>query len=242
MTGKGKGTAPIRVISFLLVVACGAQCQNTPSADKGSHPKGSDPPEVQRVETRSWQSLPDAPSPVPPPAPETSAAGALEIEPGNLTPPSQPSPTASFALRFTHNQSDDSFAKYMIFQTPKPDLEYAHSAGGSFLGRVSFAASSGILTHSASGRPRLNISFCLGMLALAAANTAYRPYWERSGSAVGGEFGVSIGSNAGINVYHEFEPAIRQKARALTPKFIYRLGERFSGGQAPRDSLSIPGR
>jgi hypothetical protein len=76
------------------------------------------------------------------------------------------------------------------------------------------------------------------MLTLAAVHTAYRPYWQRTGSAVVGDFGVSIGSNAGINVFHEFEPGLREKTRSITPKFVYRLEERFTGGQ--RDSLSIP--
>jgi hypothetical protein len=238
--GKVKGTAPIRVISFLLLAAVGALCQNSTSVDKGSQLDSPNPPEVQRPETRSWQSLPDAPSPVQPT--QGTGANTMRVEPGSVTPPPQPSFTNSYALRFTQDQSNDSFSKYLVFQTPKPDPSYAHSASGSFLGRASFAASSVLLTHTASGRPRLNTSYFLGMLALAAVHTAYRPYWERTGPAVVGDFGVSIGSNAGINVFHEFEPAIREKARGLTPKFVYRLGERFTGAQSPRDSFSVPGR
>ena len=59
-----KRTAPTRVISFLLVAACGAFCQSLPSADlpQGLHFDGSNSPEVQRQETRTWRSLPGRPS------------------------------------------------------------------------------------------------------------------------------------------------------------------------------------
>jgi hypothetical protein len=231
-----KGTTPIGVISFLLLAACGAFCQNTPSADKASQP------EVQSPETRSWQSLPDAPMPVQPSTQGTGAGATQESEPAKLTPPPETSFATPYQLRFTQNQTNDSLAKYLDFQLPRPDQVYMHSTSTSFLGRVSYAASSGLLTHSASGRLRLSASFCLGMLALAAVHTAYRPYRDRTGPAVGDDFGVSIGSNAGINVFHEFEPAIRSRARSITPKFVYRLGERITGTQAPRDSLSIPAR
>jgi hypothetical protein len=237
-----KGTAPIGVISFLLLAACGALCQNIPSADKASQPDRPTPPEVQRPEMRSWQLLPDAPSPVQPATQGTAAGAMSEIESETVIPPPRPSFTASDSLRFTQNEPRGPFTNHLDFQLPKPDQVYTRSTSTSFLGRVSYAASSGLLTHSASGRLRLSTSFCLGMLALAAVHTAYRPYWDRTGAAVGGDFGVSIGSNAGINVFHEFEPAIRTKARSLTPKFIYRLGERFTGNQAPRDSLPIPER
>jgi hypothetical protein len=234
-----KGTAPIRVIFFLLSAACGALCQNLASADllHGSQPDAPNPPEVQRPETRSWQSLPDAPLPVQPQAPENGSS-VMRVDAVSVTPPPQFSFPAPDALRFTQDKSSDFFSRNLVFQLPKPDPSYAHSTSGSFLGRASYAASSVLFIHTPSGRPRLNTGYFLGILALAAVHTAYRPYWERTGSAVAGDFGVSIGSNAGINVFHEFEPAIR----GITPKFVFRLGERLTGGQAPRDSLSTPER
>src|SRR5450755_4378024 len=57
-----KRIAQIRVISFFMLAACGALCQSErPSADllQGD---GSNSPEVQRQEMRTWRSLPDAPS------------------------------------------------------------------------------------------------------------------------------------------------------------------------------------
>jgi hypothetical protein len=240
--GTVKGTTSTRVISLLLLAACGALCQNSPSADKALQPDGSTLPEAQSTETRSWQSLPDAPMPVQPQPPTegTVAVTMKANEPANLAPPLETSFATAYSLRFTQNQTNDAFTKYLNFQLPKPDQGYAPSASGNFLGRATYAASSTFITRTASGRPRLNTAYFVGMLALAAVHTAYRPYWERTGGAVGGDFGVSIGSNAGINVFHEFAPAIRQKTRSITPKFVYRLEERFTGGQAP--SNPAPGR
>ena len=57
-----KRVAPIGVIALFLLAACGALCQiELPSVDlpQGA---GSNSPEVRRPETRTWRSLPDAPS------------------------------------------------------------------------------------------------------------------------------------------------------------------------------------
>jgi len=228
-----KGTATIRVIAILLFAAGGALCQNSPAADKASQPDPAAPPGVQSPETRSWQSLPDAPTPMQPTAQATGAGSGQEGKPANPVPPPETGFANPYRLRTTQNQSSDSFGKYMDFQTPKPDPAYAPSTSGNFLGRATYAASSTFLSHSASGRPRLNTAYFVGMMALAAVHTAYRPYYQRTGGAIVGDFGVTIGSNAGINVFHEFEPAIRSKARTFTPKFIYKLEERFTGSQVP---------
>ncbi|MGC2210064.1 MAG: hypothetical protein WA532_08110 [Candidatus Korobacteraceae bacterium] len=234
------GRAPNWVISFLLLAPCATFCQSSASTNlhQESQTASPNPPEVQRPETRSWQSLPDAPTPVQPSFQANSAPA--EIGQANLTPPLEPGSTTTYQLRFTETQPHDPFANYLQFQLPKPDPAYA--AGSSFLGRTSYAVSSTFLARSASGKPRLNTAYILGMLALAAVHTGYRPYWQRTGGAVAGDFGVTIGSSAGINVFHAFEPAILNKTRALTPKFLYKLQERFTGSQAPRDSLSTPGQ
>jgi hypothetical protein len=241
------GIEPIRVISFLLLAACGALCQNLPSADlpQGSRLDDPNPPEMQRPEMRTWRSLPDAPSPVRPPTPGADgvSSGVLrETELGHLTPEPQPSLTAHYQLGFPQKQSHDFSDKYLYPQSLKPVPGYAPSNSGSFLNRVAYAASSLFVTRNASGRGRLNTSYFFGTLTLAAAHTAYRPYWERSSSAVFNDFGVSIGSNAGMNVFHEFEPGIRQKVKVLTPKFVYRIEDHITHGQTPRDSVSIPAR
>src|ERR1019366_5531001 len=104
-----KRTAPKRIISFLLLAACGALCQSErPSADllPGLRVEGSNSPEVQRPEMRTWRSLSDAPSSIQPPrraersptfvdemgspltlgAVGVSAGAMLGTEMGNVTP------------------------------------------------------------------------------------------------------------------------------------------------------------
>jgi hypothetical protein len=210
--------------------------------ENGSHPSSPKLPEANRPETRSWQSLPDAPTLAQPTSEASGAAGAQEIQPALLTPPPHLSFTAPDLMRGPQNHSSDSFSTYLVFQTPKPDPAYSFSTNSSFLGRASDAASSTFLIRTPSGRPRLNTAYVLGMLALAAVHTAYRPYWQRTGGAVAGDFGVTIGSNAGINVFHAFEPAIMNKTRSFTPKFLYKLEQRATGSQSLRDSLSTSGQ
>ena len=109
-----KRIAPIRVLSFFVLAACGALCQSErPSADllQGD---GSNSPEVQRQEMRTWRSLPDAPSVQPPTQAEkfqtfvdearspltlgtVGNAGVMrETELGLVTPGLQPSFTAPY--------------------------------------------------------------------------------------------------------------------------------------------------
>ena len=83
----------------------------------------------------------------------------------------------------------------------------------------------------------LYVKNSIGRVALTsvAIATAYRPYWARSTSATFNNFGTTIGSDAGINVLHEFGPGIRQMVKAHTPKFVSRIEEHITGDQFPRD-------
>src|SRR5579862_1783595 len=64
-----KRIAPSQVVSLILLAACHALCQKSPSADllQGLHFDGSDSVQMQRQEMRTWSSLPDAPSAIQPP-------------------------------------------------------------------------------------------------------------------------------------------------------------------------------
>jgi hypothetical protein len=133
-----KRIAPIRVISFLLLAACGVWCQSEPAGlVHGLQFDGSNSPEVQRPETRTWRSLPDAPSAVQPPtqaekfqtfvdqacSPLTLGAVGMnagvmrETKLGYVTPGLQPSFTASYKAALTQKQSSTFFAptKWMTF-------------------------------------------------------------------------------------------------------------------------------
>ena len=134
--------APIQIILFLLLAACGALSQSErPLAVLQRD--GSTSPEMQRQEMRAWRSLPDAPSTVQPPtqaekiqtfvdqARSPSILGAVainagvmgEIKLGYVTPGLQPSFTASYKAAFRQKQSSTSFAPTKMFA---PTFGLAH--------------------------------------------------------------------------------------------------------------------
>ena len=258
-----KRTAPIRVISFFLLAACGALCQSErPSADllQGLQFDGSNSPEVQRQEMRTWRSLPDAPSSVQPPtqaekfhtfvneARSPLTLGAVGVNAGvmreteleHVTPGPQPSLTALYKAVFIQKESSAFFGKYLYPSLLKQDPRYYPSTSGSFMGRATYAASRIFITRDDSGKRRLNTSYFLGVLTSVAIHTAYRPYWARSTSATFNNFGSTIGSDAGINLFHEFGPGIRQMVKGHTPKFVSRIEEGITHDQTPRDLVSTP--
>jgi hypothetical protein len=252
-----KRTAPIRVISFLLVAACGALCQSEPPSPdwhQGLRFDGSNLSEERRQEMRTWSSLPDAPSFQPPTQAEKFQAfvnearsplilGAVgvnagvmrEVELEHFTPGPQPSFAAVYRVALIQKESSAFFGKYLYPSLLKQDPRYYPSTSDTFMGRASYAASRIFITRDDSGKRRLNTSYFLGVLTSVAIATAYRPYWARSTSGAFNNFGTTIGSDAGINVLHEFGPGIRQMVKAHTPKFVSRIEERITGDQFPRD-------
>ena len=252
-----KRTAPIRVISFLLVAACGALCQNEPpSADllQGLHFDGSSSSDTQHQEMCTWNSLPDAPWFQPPTQAEKFQAfvdearsplilGAVGVNAGimretaleHFTPGPQPSFTAVYRVALIQKESGAFFGKYLYPSLLKQDPRYYPSTSDSFMGRATYAASRIFITRDDSGKRRLNTSYFLGVLTSVAIATAYRPYWARSTSRAFDNFGTTMGSDAGINVLHEFGPGIRQMVNAHTPRFVSRIEERVTHDQFPSD-------
>jgi len=141
-----------------------------------------------------------------------SAGVIRETKLGRVTPGSQPRLTALFP----HN------------------LRYHPSTSNSFMGRATYAASRIFVTRDGSGKGRLNTSYFLAVLTSVASDTAHRPSWARSTSATFNNFGSTIGSDAGMNVYHEFGPGIRQMLQGHTPKFVSRIEARITHDHTPR--------
>jgi hypothetical protein len=251
-----KRTGPIRIISFFLLSACGALCQEGPSvaALQGLKFDGSNPPEVQRQETHTWGSLPDAPSVHPPTQAEKFhtfvdearsplTLGAVAINAGvmrqaelrQVAPGAQPSLTTLYEAVLIQKESSAFFSKYLYPALLRQDPRYYPSTSGSFLGRATYAASRILITRNDSGERTLNVSYFLGVLTSVAIATAYRPYWARSSSATFKTFGSTIGSDAGVNLLHEFGPGIRQMVKGHTPKFVSKIEEGITHDQIPRD-------
>ena len=259
-----KRTAPIRVITFLLLAACGALCQKRPSADllPGLQFDGSNSPKMQSQEMQPWRSLPDAPSSIQPPsqaqgfhtfvnqasspltlgAVDVSAGVMRETKLGHVIHGLQPSLAAPYKAAFIQTEPSNSVGKDPYPSLLKQNLRYLPSTSSSLMGRATYAASRIFITRDDSGKGRLNTSYFLGVLTSVASAAAYRPYWARSTSATFNNFGSTIGSDAGINVFHEFEPGIRQMVKGLTPTFVSRIEERITHHQTPSVVVSIPAR
>ena len=253
--------APIRVISFLLLAACGALCQSErPLADllRGD---GSNSPQVQGQEMGAWESLPDAPSvgaaiqtekfqtfsgeALPPLTFGTAGvhAGAMrETGLGYGIPGAQASFSAPDNTVFTQKESSTVFGKYLYPSLLKQKLRYHSSASGSFMGRATDAASRIFIARDDSGKGRLNTSYFLGALTSAAMDTASRPYWARSAASTFGNFGSTIGNDAGINLLHEFGPGLRLMVKGHAPTFVSRIEKRITHGQNPREAVSTLAR
>jgi hypothetical protein len=142
---------------------------------------------------------------------------------------------------FTQKDSGNFVDKYVVPSLLKRDLRYHPSTSGSFMGRASDAASRIFITRDDSGRGRLNTSYFLGVLTSVVVHTAYRPYWARSSSATANNFGSTIGSDAGLNLFNEFRPGIMQVVKGYTPKFVSRIGASITN-DPPRVVAPTPAR
>ena len=207
----------------------------------------------------SSKSLPDAPSAqtqakksrtFPHEACSLSALGAVGINLslvrgaalGHVNPRLPSSFTTPYEAAITHSDSRTFLDKYLYPSLLKQNLRYHSSTSASFMGRATDAASRIFITRDDSGKGRLNTSYFLGVLTSVAIDTAYRPYWARSSSATFNNFGATIGSDAGINLLHEFEPGFRQTVKGHTPKFVSRIEERIARDQDSRRGASTPTR
>jgi hypothetical protein len=246
----------IRVCSFLLLAACGALCQSEGSSTDLPLRNVSNSPGLQR-EMRTLESLPDAPSVQPParaekfhgfgeqgnsPLKQGGGGVRLETELGHVAPGLQLGFATRYQAAFAQNSSDNFVSRSPDPSLLKQNLLYHASTSNSLMGRATYAASHIFITRDDSGRKRLNTSYFLQVLTSVASATASRPYWTRSTSSTFNNFGSTIGSDAGLNVYREFGPGIRQVVRGHTPKFVSRIGNRLAHGQTSSGVLSAPAR
>jgi hypothetical protein len=165
-----------------------------------------------------------------------------ETERRLVTPGQQPNLTALYKAVFIQKESSTVFDKFLYFSLLKQNLRYHPSTSRSFMGRATYAASRIFITRDDSGKRRLNTSYFLGVLSSVAMHTAYRPYWARSTAAPFNDFGSTIGNDAGINLFHEFGPGIRQMVKGHTPNFVFRIEDRITHDQTPREVVSSPAR
>jgi hypothetical protein len=70
----------------------------------------------------------------------------------------------------------------------------------------------------------------------------YRPYWARSTSATFNNFGSTIGRGAGINLFREFGPGIRQMVKGHAPKLESGVEALIANDQTAKEGVSTPAR
>ena len=254
-----KRIAPIWVISSVLFVACRALCQTESASEDLLRGDGSNSPEAQRQEKRLWRSLPDAPSTVQPPMRAEKSQtftyeaslplpmGATAITSNvkrrtELRYAQQPSLIPSDELLFSQKESGNFVVKYLCPPLAKRSLLYHPSTSNTLMGRATYAASHIFVTRDDAGKRKLNASYFLGVLSLVAAHNARRPYWARSASVPFNDFGSTIGNDAGLNLFREFEPTIREMVWGHASRLAFKIGERTTQHQDLKEVISSPAR
>lgn len=192
-----KRTVVIRVICFVLLAACGALCQKRPSVAllPGSQFDDSYSPEVQRQKMRTWNSLPDSPSPVQPLfqdrfrafikeassplTPDAVAAGVGMRR--DITSRLQTGLADLYQSTLAEKESGASafFSKHLYPMLLKQGQRHYPLTSGSLMDRISYAASRMFVTSDNFGKRKPNTSFFVRALTSAAIHAAYRPNWAQ---------------------------------------------------------------
>jgi len=207
-----KQFASLGVVSFVLLAACGAVCQNV------------------------HHSLPDAPA-LQAATPEHSFNGFAEgarsplrfgVSAGNTGLMRQLVFADPDKAVSSQKEPDAVLRKYLYPSSPRQQSGYHSASNGSLMGRATSAASRPLITRDDSGKARLNTSYLLRTLTAVAKETASTPYWRRSLAGPFGDFGSTVGNDAGMNLWREFGPGIQQLMKSHTPKFVSRIEERVT--------------
>lgn len=180
---------------------------------------------------------------------ETQVGNAASLLPSNVLPSSGGAVFYRAADRAAPAEKGSGIflGKYFYPSALQQGSRYQVSSSDKLMGRATDAASRVFLTRDVAGTRRLNTSYLLRVATSVAADTASRPYWRRSGKAPLSDFGSTIGSDAGMNLLHEFGPGLQHVVTSHLPKFVWRIEERFLHGknpldQSPRAGVAIPGR
>ncbi len=220
-----KPITPIRLMCFLLLAICGALCQSErPSADllQGLQFDGQGSHKVQRQELRTWKSLPDAPSAQSPTQAEKFRTfvdearspltfGAAGVNAGIMR------ETELGRLSSGRQASLTALYKGVLIQ----------KESSAFFSKYLYPA---LLKQDPRYYPSSSRSF-LGRVTYAAS----RVLITRNDSGK-----TTLGSDAGINLLHEFGPGIRQMVKGRAPKFVSRIEERITNDQTLRDVNTTP--
>lgn len=229
------------IVSINLVGVPGAVCQGqhrSSSMVPVTHGTGSIAPAVHKS---AREALPDAPSATA--APQSEAVRTFPRK-TSLT-PATPPPNLAVVYEPVRVQKEptDFLSKLLDPSVVRQPSRYRASSRDSLLGRATDAASSILVTRDESGNRRLNTSYFVGVLTMVAAHRAEHPYWARSSaSAPLGDFGSTVGNDAGMNLLHEFGPGMREAVAGHMPSFVFRIQKRIVREVSPQPPVQRPGR
>jgi hypothetical protein len=130
-------------------------------------------------------------------------------------------------LSSSRQQTKTIFEKYLYPSSIKQPSHYSGLGNVSLMHRATSAATRTLVTRNLTGRARLNTSYLLRILTSVAKDTASTPYWRRTRAEPLSDFGSTVGSDAGMNLWHEFGPSIEQALKSHTPRFVSRIGARI---------------
>ena len=228
------------IVSFWLAGACVARCQS--ERPGGGVVLGTQVRNTLAVPNeQAAKALPDAPSAVAAIQKQSHENGVGESFPKNAggaaavlpqameLSPAVPPPSAAVVYRAIPEQTQNSggfFRKYLESSSTPQNLRYQASSRDSLMGRATDAASKVFLTRDESGRRKVNTPYFVGVLTSIAMHKAERPYWLRSGGVPIGDFGSTVGNDAGMNLLHEFGPGLKQAVTGHVP-FVARIEERI---------------
>jgi hypothetical protein len=217
------GIGQIRIVSLLLLASCTALCQHSDTPRTHSDTSGAaislpDAPSIQSTSTRSSSTQVPAKAEIF--RAYENAAHSPATEPVGITGNRTLLSDLEYQEKPSEKESSKFLEKYLSPAAVKRSRSFHPSTDGSLMGRASYAASSTLVKRDDTGRKRPNTSYLLSVLTSAAADTANRPYWRRSVSQPFSDLGSTIGNDAGINLFHEFEPGIRGLVKSHEPRFI----------------------
>ncbi len=105
---------------------------------------------------------------------------------------------------------------------PQSKRSPAAESSGVF-GRAANAAASLVISRDGDGSRQLNTQYLLRVLPVATAPVGETPYWRRSPAQPFSDFGSMLGNDAGMNVFHVFQPGLMQLVKNREPRFVTRF-------------------
>jgi hypothetical protein len=207
--GMVKRIVPFAVVSFVLLAASGAVCQD----ERRSLP---DAPAVQGATQTQKVNI-------------FAEEERLPLKFGGMGAPARGIRQGEFVFAdkaFSNQKEPDAILRKYLYPSPMRPQPGYRSESSSLMGRATYAASRTLVSRDYSGKARLNTSYLLRTLTSVAKDAASTPYWRRSVGEPFSDFGSMVGNDAGMNLWHEFGPSIEQLLKNHTPKFVSRIEER----------------